>query len=62
MIEIKKELLEKIINDDIKDIKHSSCLDSSFCIHIDDGVEVHIKITCEEYEFFNEVLPEYEEK
>lgn len=62
MIKIKKELLERMINNDIKDIKYSRCLDSSFCIHIDDGIEVHIKITCEEGELFHEVLPEYEEK
>ena len=61
MIKIKKKRLEKMINDDIESLLSESHVASSFCIHMENGVEVHVTVTQEEEDFMYERPERYVE-
>jgi hypothetical protein len=60
-VKIKAEILEKIINDEIKDVGRGNCDSSAFAIHEDTRIQVQVLITRDRDDFLDEVLPEYAE-
>ncbi|MDH5259303.1 MAG: hypothetical protein OEX07_14910 [Gammaproteobacteria bacterium] len=58
-MDIKKETLEKIINDSIADLKTGFHDAEAFAIYEGEGVQVQIEITKNKGDWHDEVLPEY---
>ena len=60
MFNFKPAILKELILNAITTVRTSSCLlDESYCIHDEQGIQVHVTITSDDDEFYEEVAPEY---
>jgi len=51
--------LESVINNEMTSLRHSPFENSSFAIYDDGKMQVQVKITKDQYEFHDDLLPEY---
>lgn len=60
MMEIKKEILEQMINQSMTEVADSAfCMSEEFAIHEEFGLQVQVIITKESNDFFERIEPKY---
>ena len=60
-MKIKKEALEKLINESIEELREGFHESETICIYEGDGVQVQVTVTKDESDYCDVVFPEYQQ-